>query len=252
MMYTWKVRFLKTRRGNVLWRYWKAWRGYDVGNYAHLEEYIRRYAPGHSFVDVGCMWGVDGEHAFLAEAVGAKPVKGVDVYGPTPAFEAKKQQRNSAVEFIRGDASHPATAARIGVADVVLCAGVLYHHPSPFDLLVALRRICGQVLILRTAAIPEVNGLPNAAVYFPMLQPGHRSLWNLSSLGVGNQVGITDGFEPKEGYGNWFWGLTPSCIRSLLATAGFRVESQAQEAFAQTFICSPADVPFEHRLPYDL
>jgi len=77
MMYTWKVRFLKTRRGNVLWRYWKAWRGYDVGNYAHLEEYIRRYAPGHSFVDVGCMWGVDGEHAFLAEAVGAKPVKGV-------------------------------------------------------------------------------------------------------------------------------------------------------------------------------
>jgi SAM-dependent methyltransferase len=249
MLYTWKVRFLKTRRGNLFWRYWRAWRGSNVGEYRRLPEYIRRYAPGRSFVDIGCMWGVNGEYTFLAEEAGATIVKGVDVFGPTPEFEAKRLARNSSVEFILGDAGQPSTIERIGVMDVVFCAGVLYHHPSPFDLLVALRQMCGETLILRTSTIPEIRGLPNAAVYFPMLKPHERRLWDLRSLGVPRQMGITDGFEPDQGYGNWFWGMTPSCLTSLLQTAGFRVEDRATEAFAQTFICTPVTVPFTHRLP---
>jgi SAM-dependent methyltransferase len=249
MLYAWKIKVLKTRRGGLLWRYWRAWRGDDVGEYSRLPEYVREYAPGRSFVDIGCMWGVNGEYAFVAEEAGATLVKGVDVFGPTPEFEAKKAERGSSVEFILGDASQPETIARVGVADVVFCAGVLYHHPSPFDLLAALRRMCHQTLILRTSTIPEIKEVPNAAVYFPMLEPKDRQLWNLSSLGVGRQVGITDGFEPEQGYGNWFWGLTPSCLASLLETTGFRVERRATEAFAQTFICSPVKAPFEHYLP---
>jgi 2-polyprenyl-3-methyl-5-hydroxy-6-metoxy-1,4-benzoquinol methylase len=249
MLYKWKVRFLKTRRGNLLWRYWRAWRGGHVGDYKHLSEYVRQYAPGRSFVDIGCMWGVNGEHAFIAEEAGATVVKAVDVFGPTPEFEAKKQARNSSVEFILGDASQPETMARVGAVDIVLCAGVLYHHPSPFDLLVALRQMCQQTLILRTSTIPEIRGLPNAAVYFPMLKPKHRQLWNLANLGLARQVGITDGFEPHEGYGNWFWGLTPSCLSSMVATSGFRVDFRTTEAFAQTWICSAVEIPFVHRLP---
>lgn len=249
MLYTWKVRLLKIPRVNFFWRYWRAWRGDDVGSYSRLPDYIRTYAKGHSFVDIGCMWGVNGDYAFLAEEAGATSVKGVDVFGPTPEFEAKKRARGSSVEFILGDASAPETIAQIGEVDVVFCAGVLYHHPSPFDLLVALRRMCRKTLILRTSTIPEIAGLPNAAVYFPMLKAEDRRLWNLSSLGLARQVGITDGFEPVEGYGNWFWGLTPSCLAALLETAGFRVDQRATEAFAQTFICSPVDVPFAHRLP---
>ncbi|MBA2441544.1 MAG: DUF1698 domain-containing protein [Rubrobacter sp.] len=249
MLYTWKVKILKTRRGGLLWRYWRTWRGDDVGEYKRLPEYIREYVPGRSFADIGCMWGVNGDYAFTAEQAGATTVKGVDVFGPTPEFEAKKRERNSSVEFILGDAGQPETIARVGLVDVVFCAGVLYHHPSPFDLLVALRRMCRRTLILRTSTVPEIKGLPNAAVYFPMLDAEDRQLWNLSNLGVLRQVGITDGFEPEQGYGNWFWGLTPSCLASLLETAGFRIDRRASEPFAQTFICSPVDVPFEHSLP---
>ena len=79
MRYAWKVRFLKTWRGNLFWRYWRAWRGKHVGDYKHLPGYIHQYAPGHSFVDIGCMWGVDGEHAFIAEEAGATIVKAVDL-----------------------------------------------------------------------------------------------------------------------------------------------------------------------------
>jgi SAM-dependent methyltransferase len=249
MLYTWKVRLLKRLQINLLWRRWRRLRGDVVGNYADLPRYIRQYAPGCSFVDVGCMWGVNGEYAFIAEESGAKPVKAVDIFGPTPEFEAKKRARDSSVEFILGDATHADTIARVGEADVVFCAGVLYHHPSPFDLLVALRHMCRHKLILRTYTIPEIAGLANAAVYFPLLEPEDRLLWELSSLGVSRMIGITDEFQPQAGYGNYLWGLTPSCLVSLLRTAGFSIDLRATEVFAQTVICSPTDVPFAHKLP---
>jgi SAM-dependent methyltransferase len=247
--YTWKVRALKTRRGSWLWRYWHAMRGRQVGSYSDLPDYIRCFAPGRTFVDIGCMWGVDGDHAFVAEEAGATAVTGVDVFGPTPEFEARRAQRGSRVQFVLGDATSPATIAAVGQADVVFCAGVLYHHPAPFDVLVALRRMCRGTLILRTSTIPEMPGVTNAAVYFPRLAAADRQLWNLASLGLATQVGITTAFQGEEGYGNWFWGLTPSCLVSMLETAGFRIQSRAIEPFAQTVVCTAVDAPFEHRLP---
>jgi hypothetical protein len=195
------------------------------------------------------MWGVNGEHAFAAEAAGATPVVAVDVFGPTPEFERTKDNRRSRVEFVLGDITEPRTLQRIGSADVVFCAGVLYHHPSPFDLLTALRTICRETLILRTSTIPEIEGLPNAAVFFPRLPPGRRTLWQLSRLGVRHQAGISAPFNPADGYGNWFWGLTPSCLRSMLEVGGFRIEEEWPEPFAWTGICTPVATPFAQRLP---
>jgi 2-polyprenyl-3-methyl-5-hydroxy-6-metoxy-1,4-benzoquinol methylase len=249
MVYSWKVRALKFPRLNYLWRYWRGWRGHRVGSYQQLPELVRRWAPGRSFVDIGCLWGVNGEYAFQAEAAGATRVKAVDVFGPTPEFEQKRHERQSRVEFVLGDVTDPSTIEAIGPTDVVLCAGVLYHHPSPFDLLVALRTICRSTLILRSSTIPEVRGLPNAAVFFPQLSEHARAMWQLTRLGLQNQVGISGAFDPQQGYGNWFWGLSPSCLLSMVAVAGFRVDEEREEAFARTLICTPVTVPFRHRLP---
>jgi len=251
MIYTWKVRLLKRPRINWWWRYLQTRRGRKVGQYNRLPELVRTYAGNGSFADIGCMWGVNGAYAFAAEEAGATRVVGVDVFGPTPEFEAERMSRRSSVQFVLGDATAPATLDRIGVVDTVLCAGVLYHHPSPFDLMAALRRICRKTLILRTSTIPEVRGLPNAAVYFPMLDAHGRALWNLESLGLRWQAGISEAFNPREGYGNWFWGMSPSCLKSVVETAGFRVDSAETEPFAQTFVCTPIEVPFAHRLPGD-
>jgi ubiquinone/menaquinone biosynthesis C-methylase UbiE len=249
MLYRWKVRLLKFPRVNVFWRRWMARRGNTVGNYAHLPGLVRQHAPGQSFADIGCMWGVNGEHAFIAEEAGATRVVAVDVFGPTPEFEQERVSRQSHVEFVLGDITRSETLGRVAEVDVVFCAGVLYHHPSPFDLLVALRRICRRTLILRTSTIPEIPELPNAAVYFPMMSREARELWNLRRLGVLHQAGISEEFKAEDGYGNWFWGLTPSCLESLLETAGFRVESRATEPFAQTVVCTAVAAPLDHRLP---
>jgi 2-polyprenyl-3-methyl-5-hydroxy-6-metoxy-1,4-benzoquinol methylase len=252
LRYRLKVAILKTRRGNLLWRHWRAQRGDVVGSYADLSKYVRRFAPGGSFADIGCMWGVNGDFAFLAEASGARPVKGVDVFGPTPEFQQKWREHGSSVEFVLGDCTQPETIERIGATDVVLCAGVLYHHPSPFDLLVALRALCRKTLILRTSTIPEMPGLPNVAVFYPMLSAKDRKLWNLASLGLLHQAGISDAFDAHQGYGNWFWGLTPSALRSMVETAGFRIDHVATEAFAQTLLCTPVEIAFRHELPNPL
>ena len=251
MLYTWKVKALKWPRINYWWRYWRGRRGDRVGNYNQLPQLIRQYAPGRSFADIGCMWGVNGQYSFDAEEAGATSVKAVDVFGPTPEFVATHSARRSRVEFVLGDVGSAATLARVGPVDVVFCAGVLYHHPSPFDLLVAIRRICRETLILRTSTIPEIAGLPNAAVFFPYMDDETRSLWTLRRLGLPQQVGITNRFDPADGYGNWFWGLTPSCLTSMLTCAGFEVEHRATEAFAQTVVARAAGRPFEHRLPDD-
>lgn len=249
-MYRLWVTALKYPAFLSLWRRWKRWRGAPTGDYGRLPEYIRNYAPGKRFVDVGCMWGVNGRYAFLAEEAGATAVVGIDVFGPTPEFEADRAARGSRVEFVLGDATSTDTVARVGVAEVVFCAGVLYHHPSPFDLLVALRQMCSETLILRTSTVPELPWLRNTAVYFPMLARPQRRLWELGRLGVTHQVGISgEGFDPAAGYGNWFWGLTPSCLTSLLRTAGFEVDWHFEEPFAQTVICHVVDPPFVHRLP---
>ena len=252
MLYRYKVLSLKRPRLNGLWRRWRGRRGDVVGSYERLPEYIRAHAPGHSFADIGCMWGINGEYSFIAEDAGATSVTGVDVFGPTPEFEDKRRSRGSSVRFVLGDITRADTLAQIGQIDVVFCAGVLYHHPSPFDLLVALRRICRETLILRTSTIPEIDGLPNAAVYFPMLDERARRLWNLRSLGLLHQAGISSEFEPADGYGNWFWGLTPSCLTSLLKTAGFRVDFRATEAFAETVVCATVAPALHHRLPDEL
>jgi hypothetical protein len=249
MLYTLKVGAFKVPALNTLWRHWRARRGQPPGNYNRLPELVRSHAAGRTFADIGCMWGVNGAYTFMAEEAGATRVCGVDVFGPTPEFQAAHAARRSRAEFILGDCSAPETIARVGQVDVVFCAGVLYHHPSPFDLLVALRRMCRDTLILRTSTIPEVSGLENAAVFFPMLSARGRKLWDLRSLGLTYQAGITEPFKPQDGYGNWFWGLTPSCLSSLLATAGFRVERREDEPFAQTVVCSTVAVPFAHRLP---
>src|SRR5262249_44971125 len=150
---------------------------------------------------------------------------GVDVIAATAEFERKHRERGSSVEFIRGDGVSPAVMAKIGEADVVLCAGVLYHHPSPYHMLVSLRELCRETLILASATIPESRAMGQAAVYYPGLSEGDRRIWDVArNHGGGKRWGINVPYDPAVGYSNWFWGMTPSCIKAMAETAGFRVE----------------------------
>src|SRR4029450_1571021 len=95
---------------------------------------------------------------------------------------------NSRIEFVLGDVYQGDTLKRLGTSNVVFCSGVLYHVPDPFSLLAKLRAISDGVLILGTQIIPEMPGLRNAAVFYPMLDQAYR---NQFRLGIGMQKAIT-------------------------------------------------------------
>jgi 2-polyprenyl-3-methyl-5-hydroxy-6-metoxy-1,4-benzoquinol methylase len=235
VLYRWKFRVAKSRLGYAAWTR-------SIGRRRPtILDALREHAQGHSVVDIGCMWGVNGEYSFIAEEAGAASVKAVDVFPATPEFEAKRAERRSAVEFIHGDVLSPEVLDRVGVVDVVFCSGVLYHHPSPFEILDALHRICGQTLILGTATIPEINGLSQAAVYYPLLDDSDRKFWEVPRRSF--QEGISNPFSREAGYSNWFWGMTPSCVAALLGTAGFRVDSTVTSPFGAFFLCAPTPTP---------
>jgi hypothetical protein len=205
------------------------------------DDLIRRYAPGKSFADIGALWGIHGELTFLAEDSGATEITAVDMMTATPEFEAERAKRNSKVRFVQGDLHDEKTVEEIGVHDVVFCAGVLYHAPNPFHTLQQLRKITGQTLLLLTATIPEVPGLENACVFYPGLSEGGRQAYIPASdgprLGI-NLPFIPSGSKRKEygagesgTYDNWWWGISPSALDSMVEAAGFKVIESGSEPF---------------------
>jgi len=235
-----QIRLFKSQFGQRLARRRPGWLGSPDFDVTPMVSAIQAHAPGRSFLDVGCMWGVHGRYTFLAEEAGSSRAMGLDVMGPTPECLAEIERRGSTAEFFTGDVTDADVQDKIGLVDVVFCSGVLYHHPSPWDLLLSLRRMTGSVLVLGTQTIPEVPGLPGAAVYWPSLDDEQRRLWQLQPLGAGQQLAISTPYQAESGYGNWFWGMSPSCVRGLLHNAGFEViEEAALYAFGHQFTCRP-------------
>ena len=188
------------------------------------EELIARHAPGRSFVDVGCMWSVDGALAFAAEDAGATSVTGVDVMGETPAYQAEHARRGSSVRFVQGDLHDPATVERVGVHDVVWCSGVLYHAPHPLLTLERLRALTGRTLLLATETAREQRRRPNTIRFAPPpgAHPAH-----------------TEPFDPARGYVNWYFLPTPSALRAMLAATGFAVVEEHLRPHHATVVARP-------------
>jgi len=206
---------------------------------ADKESLVRRHVPGRSFLDVGCMWSVHGRYCFAAEDAGATTVTGVDVMPPTAEFEAARARRGSGMRFVAGDLHDPAVLEEVGVHDIVFCGGVLYHAPHPVLTLERLRSICRERLVLATATIPEVPGVEQACVFYPGLSDGGRAAY-VPVLPGHRRLAITEPFDVAEGYGNWWWGITPSALRGMLGAAGFVVEEMITEPFHVTAVAAPA------------
>jgi hypothetical protein len=123
--------------------------------------------------------------------------------------------------FVEGDLHKLSTLEAAGVHDVVWCSGVLYHAPDPALTLRRLHAVCGEQLLLATEVLPEVPGLPGACVHYPSLSDAQRRVY--AGVPGGRAIGVTTPYDPAAGYGNWYWGITPSALDGLLRAAGFEV-----------------------------
>jgi hypothetical protein len=192
------------------------------------EALVRRFAPGHSFADVGALWGVDGEIAFAAEEAGARAVTAVDVMAPTERYEAEHARRGSAVRFVLGDLHDAATVKAVGVHDVVWCSGLLYHAPHPVLTLQRLGELTDETLLLATDTLPEVPGLRGACVFYPAA--------DRRPFAAPGRAGLETPFEAARGYENWWWGITRSALEGMLDTAGFAVQEVHDDVLHTTVV----------------
>lgn len=202
------------------------------------EELVRRHAPGRTFADIGCMWNVNGQIAFMAEQSGATSVTGLDIMPATAEYEAEHARRSSNVRFIEGDLHDPAVVSEVGEHDVVWCSGVLYHSPNPLLVLERLRAITRELLIIATETIPEVPGLAQACVFFPGLPSADRRVHAMARPGS-LALGVSTPFEPNQSYGAWWWGMTRSAVRGMLEASGFELVEEYGGPLHLTVIARP-------------
>jgi 2-polyprenyl-3-methyl-5-hydroxy-6-metoxy-1,4-benzoquinol methylase len=185
------------------------------------EDLVARFVAGRSFADIGCMWSVDGAIAFSAEDSGASAVTGADLMAASEKFQAEHARRGSKMRFVQGDLHDPATVEAVGVHDVVWCSGVIYHAPHPLLTLERLRELTADILILASETLPEVPGVPQACVFYPGLSDRERRAYAAAPGGAA--LGVTTPYDHERGYGNWYWGITPSALAAMTETAGFEV-----------------------------
>ncbi|MEA2231938.1 MAG: tRNA (mo5U34)-methyltransferase, partial [Solirubrobacteraceae bacterium] len=185
------------------------------------EELLARHVKGRSFVDIGCMWTINGALCFAAEDAGAARVTGVDVMGPSDEFTTEKRRRASKMRFVQGDVHDPATVAEIGRHDVVWCSGVLYHAPHPLLTLERLRELTGGTLLLATETVAETPGRRGTIVIAP---------------GTEEHPNAEPARGPNAGYGPWYWGIAPSALRTMLALSGFQIVEEHRTPFHVTVV----------------
>jgi hypothetical protein len=186
---------------------------------------LRRHVPGRSFVDVGGMYGMEGEIAFQAEEAGASSVTLFDASEPPPGFLERHGRSGSSIRCVQGDLEDPGSLEEIGPHDIVWCTGVIYHTPHPLRQLMQLREITRDLLFLGSATIPEVPGFPQACVYYPFLSREDRTPYARGVIDPDRAIGVGTSFDerPMYGHGNFWWGITPSALRAMLRTARFEV-----------------------------
>lgn len=174
--------------------------GPNNGTRSTLEQiHLPEDLTGKSVLDVGA-W--DGFYSFEAERRGASRVLATDSYcwsskhpwASKHGFKLAREVLGSRVEDLDIDPLD-LSVERVGVWDVVLFLGVLYHLKNPLEVLKRVAAVTSELLILETHVDLRVgNDLP-AAVFYP-------------------------GTELQGDCTNW-WGPNSKCLEAMLRTVGF-------------------------------
>jgi len=166
---------------------------------------------GLSVLDVGA-W--DGFFSFEAERRGAKRVLATDVWTTESkrGFELARRALGSHVEDMTIDV-FDLTPERVGVFDLVLFLGVLYHLRHPLLALERIFSVTSNHLILETHVDMGWNNRPGM-VFYPNAELYH---------------------DPS----NW-WGPNPAAVISMLKSVGFKRVELVSKYHSQLFMLGAA------------
>jgi hypothetical protein len=238
MLYQCKLRIIKflwSSLGKIIKPFLKSRGIFANSSYQLKKSLIARYVKDRTFIDLGCMWKVQGYFSYFAASSGASAVTAIDIYPETEKFFSYQAKSPRPIEFIRGDINDPNLINQLQQFEIVFASGLLYHMANPLAFINNLKKICSQTLILGTMIIPEINGLDNMAVFYPGLSRRQSKLWRLPLY----QQGVDNAVNKDDKYSNWFWGFTSSCVESFLQYADFEIIEKYIRPFEAIFVARP-------------
>ena len=203
------------------------------------DEYVARVVKGKTFADVGGLWGTIGERVSIAHHHGAASLTMVDIQAEGneywQKFEARMQELGvPKYECISTDICNPNLEKLLEPFDVVHCSGVLYHHPNPMMMLVALRNITKLYLILTSVITQQViqneKGKytipPSGVIFFPALNDAERSILKVywDKIGAAHAHDITKIYPyTVDDFAPWWWLPTAPALLAMCVAAGFKI-----------------------------
>lgn len=133
---------------------------------------------GMSVLDIGA-W--DGYFSFEFEKRGAKRIVAIDTWDGELEFQSfllARERLRSQIEYQRIDV-HDISPERIGMFDLVFCAGVLYHLRHPLAALEKIRSVTAHQLIMETnSLIPAQHEWVPMITFFPGDIDAHKFSWH--------------------------------------------------------------------------
>ncbi|MEG4346571.1 tetratricopeptide repeat protein [Microcoleus sp. A003_D6] len=207
------------------------------------DRYIARVVKGKIFAEVGGLWGTVSEKVSVATKYGAAAVTMIDVMPISVQLWQDFRDRMTSLNIVNYHCiSQDITQIKLAEIsepyDVVHCAGVLYHHPHPLQILVALRQITREHLIFTSAITQEVienelgrYEIPASGVMFiPALDDAERAIltayWR-QYINKNQLIGITEKavFDIND-FGPWWWLPTATALEAMCKVAGFKVSDK--------------------------
>ena len=202
------------------------------------DEFIARVVKDRTFADVGGLWGTINEKTSVAYKHGATSVTMIDV---TPLDGDLWQKYDLRMQTMGIKVYHRLSSDVCDLKiedisqqfDIEHCSGVLYHHPNPMILLIALRRITSHSVVLTSTITQQIieneNGRyqipPSGVLFVPALNDSERSILQAywSKLGV-EADGITKQvlFDVNN-FAPWWWLPTAEALEAMCTAAGFMV-----------------------------
>ncbi|MEG4840049.1 tetratricopeptide repeat protein [Microcoleus sp. B9-D4] len=204
------------------------------------DRYIARVVKGKTFAEVGGLWGTVSEKVSVASKYGAVSLTMIDAMPASIHWWQDFHDRMTSLNIanyncINRDITQIQLADIGDPYDVVHCAGVLYHHPHPLQILTSLRQITGEYLILTSAITQEVienergrYEIPASGVIFiPALGEPERAIlttyWQQHTDGAPILGVIQKVVFDINDFGPWWWLPTASALEAMCEVAGFKV-----------------------------
>ena len=119
---------------------------------------------GLSFVDIGGLWGTNGETVTTALLAGASRAVMADIQALGGIWWQKFEAHCTGLgvegyEELQVDICSPDAPDRLGTFEFVHCAGVMYHVPDLFRFMGNLVSVTSKYLLLSSVVMPTRSNL---------------------------------------------------------------------------------------------